>query len=107
MGSLLNIYPCLEGTREGAINSFNQAKSYEEAIEAIVIQAYESMKHIGELGCYIVSGNAEIGSKLAEQKLTTQFPDVNYYGIIPMSVITYCFTGPGSVIVIMFKDFEH
>jgi DegV family protein with EDD domain len=107
MGSLLNIYPCLEGTQDGAINSFNQAKSYEEAVEAIVKQAYNSMNHFEKLGCYIVSGNADKGSNHAEQILTNQFPDVNYYGIIPMSGITYCFTGPGSVIVVMFKDFEH
>jgi len=107
MGSLLNIYPCLEGTQDGGINSFNQAKSYEEAVEAIVTQAFNSMKHIENLGCYIVSGNAEKGSTLAKQILTKQFPEVNFYGIIPMSCITYSFTGPGSVIVVMFKDFEH
>jgi len=65
------------------------------------------MKHFDKLGCYIVSGNAEKGSKIAEHILTTQFSDVKYYGIIPMSGVTYCFTGPGSVIVVMFKDFEH
>lgn len=107
MGSLLNIYPCLEGTQDGGINSFNQAKSYEEAVEAIVTQAYNSMKHFENLGCYIVSGNAEKGSTLAKQILTKQFPEVNFYDIIPMSCITYSFTGPGSVIVVMFKDFEH
>ncbi|MCE7740519.1 MAG: DegV family EDD domain-containing protein [Candidatus Heimdallarchaeota archaeon] len=107
MGSLLSIYPCLEGTQDGVINSFNQAKSYEEAVEAIVTQAYISMKNFENLGCYIVSGNAEEGSTLAKQILTTRFPEVNFYGVIPMSGITYCFTGPGSVIVVMFKDFEH
>ena len=107
MGSLLNIYPCLEGTQDGGINSFNQAKSYEEAIEAIVTQAYNLIKNFKNLGCYIVSGNAEKGSTLAKQILTEQFPEVNFYGIIPMSGITYSFTGPGSVIVVMFKDFEH
>lgn len=107
MGSLLNVHPCLEGTQDGDINSFSQAKSYEDAVKAIVIQAYGSMKHFDKLGCYIVSGNAEKGSKIAEHILTTQFSDVKYYGIIPMSGVTYCFTGPGSVIVVMFKDFEH
>ena len=107
MGSILNIYPCLEGTQEGTINSFNQAKSYEEAVESIVKQAYETMNHFDKLGCYIVSGNADKGSKLAEKILTASYPDVNFYGIIPMSGITYCFTGPGSVIIVMFKDFEH
>ena len=107
VGSLLNIYPCLEGTKDGEINSFKQVKSYEESVEAIVEQAYETMKHFEKLGCYIVSGNAVKGAKLAEEKLIAQFPEVNYYGIIPMSGITYCFTGPGSVFVIMFKDFEH
>jgi len=107
MGSLLNIYPCLEGTKEGEINSFHQAKTYDEAVENIVKRAYNQMKHIDRLGCYIVSGEAEKGSELAQLVLNDKFPEVKFYGIIPMSGITYCFTGPGSVIVVMFKDFEH
>lgn len=107
MGSMLNIYPCLEGTKEGEINSFHQAKTYEEAIKNIVKRAYDKMSHLETLGCYIVSGNAEKGSELAKEVLTNQFPEVRFYGIIPMTGITYCFTGPGSVIIIMFKDFNH
>jgi DegV family protein with EDD domain len=107
MGSLLNIFPCLEGTKEGGINSFHQAKTYDEAVRNIVNRAYVKMKHFESLGCYIVSGNAERGSKLAKEVLVKEFPEVRFYGIIPMTGITYCFTGPGSVIIIMFKDFEH
>ncbi|MCE7742430.1 MAG: DegV family EDD domain-containing protein [Candidatus Heimdallarchaeota archaeon] len=107
MGSLLNIYPCLEGTKEGEINSFHQAKSYDEAVESIVNRAYDRMKHFDDLGCYIISGNAEKGSILAKRSLIEQYPAVHFYDIVPMSGITYCFTGPGSVIIIMFKDFEH
>ncbi len=107
MGSLLNIFPCLEGTKEGEINSFHQAKTYDEAVESIIVRAYNQMKHVDKLGCYIVSGNAEEGSKLAEHVLIEKFPEVRNYGVIPMSGVTYCFTGPGSVIVVMFKDFEH
>ncbi len=107
MGSVLNIHPCLEGTREGEINSFHQAKTYDDAIENIINRAYDKLKHFKNLGCYIVAGNAERGSKLAKQILIEQFPEVHFYSIIPMSGITYCFTGPGSVIIVMFNDFKH
>ena len=107
IGSILDIFPCLEGTQDGGINFFYQAKSYEEAIESIIIRAFNYIKSFERIGCYIVSGNAEKGSNLAKQILISQFPEVKFYDIIPMSCITYCFTGPGSVIVIMFKDFEH
>ncbi len=107
MANLLHIQPCMEVSPEGTLEVFKKEKKYENAIESIIERAYNSFKDKSNLACYIVEGQAQRGLEIAKQILQEKYPDVKVYGSLPLGAVIYTHSGPGTIQIDMFKDFEH
>lgn len=107
VGSLLHLTPCLEGTYEGKLEAFSAARSYEEAIMKIMDHAYEDIKIKENLALYIVSAKAKKGVKILKNYLAEKYPDIKILEVLELGSAIFTHTGPGTVVIILFKYFEH
>ncbi|MHA1303958.1 MAG: DegV family protein [Candidatus Heimdallarchaeaceae archaeon] len=107
IANILDIHPCMEVSEQGTLEIFDKARSYEDAIEKIIDHAYSSFDNKENLACYIVEGRAEKGVKHAREILKNKYPDVKVYGDVPLGAVIFTHSGPGTIEIAMFKDFEH
>lgn len=107
-GSLLNINPCMEiSIDEGKIEVFTKSRDYFESVEVIVERAYEYFENTDNLACYIVEGNATEGAEKAREYIQTKYPNIHIYDTYKLGAVIYTHSGPGTVEIDFFKDFEH
>jgi fatty acid-binding protein DegV len=107
VGTLLHLTPCLEGTHEGKLEGFSAARSYEEAIKRIVDRAYEDIRSKDNLAVYITHGKADEGVKLAQEYMQEEYPNIKIIDVLELGAAIFTHTGPGTVVILMFKFFEH
>jgi len=107
VGTLLHLTPCLEGTYEGKLEGFAAVRSYEDAIKKIIDHAYEDIKVKENLAVYITAGKAEEGVDLAKNYLKEKYPKIKIVDIFELGAAIFTHTGPGTVVILMFKHFEH
>lgn len=107
VGTLLHLTPCLEGTYEGKLEAFSAAKSYETAVKQIIDHAYEDIKVKDNLAVYITAGKAEEGVNLAKNHLKEKYPEIKIIDVFELGAAIFTHTGPGTVVILMFKYFNH
>lgn len=107
VGTLLKMTPCLEGTYEGKLEGFSAARSYEDAIKKIIDHAYEDIKVKENLAVYITAGKAEKGVELAKKYLTNKYSNIKILNVLQLGAAIFTHTGPGTVAIILFENFEH
>ncbi len=107
VGSLLSLTPCLEGTYEGKLEGFSATRSYEEAIKKIIDHAYEDIKVKEDLAVYITAGKAEKGVKIAKNYFKEKYPTIKIMGVFQLGAAIFTHTGPGTVVILLYKNFEH
>ncbi len=107
-GSLLHINPCMEvSIDEGKLEVFTKSRDYLESVEVIVDRAYEYFENKDNLACYIVEGNATEGAEKAREYIKTKYPDITIYDTYKLGAVIYTHSGPGTVEIVLFKDFKH
>ena len=107
VGTVLNLTPCLEGTHEGKLEGFAAQRSYEDAIERIINRAYEDIKTKENLAVYLTAGRADKGISYAKQYLKEKYPEIKVIDVFELGAAIFTHTGPGTVVILMFKYFEH
>jgi len=107
VGTLLHLTPCLEGTYEGKLEAFSAARSYETAVKQIIDHAYEDIKVKDNLAVYITAGKAEEGVNLAKNHLKEKYPEIKIIDVFELGAAIFTHTGPGTVVILMFKYFNH
>ena len=107
VGTLLHLTPCLEGTHDGKLEGFAAQRSYEDAIEKIIDRAYEDIVTKDNLAVYLTAGRAEKGVEYAQEYLKQKYPEIKILDTFELGSAIFTHTGPGTVVVLMFKYFEH
>ena len=107
VGTLLHLTPCLEGTHEGKLEGFSASRSYEDAIEKIIDRAYEDIRIKENLAVYLTAGKADKGIEYAKEYLKEKYPKIKIIDVFELGAAIFTHTGPGTVVILMFKYFEH
>lgn len=106
IGSFLGLTPCLEGTLEGLLISYDKTRNYQDGIIKVIDRAFEEIKEKEDLAVFIIEGKAEEGVRIAKKYFHEKYPDIKIVGVLPLGAAIYTHTGPGVVAFILFKNFD-